>query len=164
MTSAFGQGTVLFNNRVPGTVDARWFVGNQPMGAGWTVQLFGGPASTPIDNLTPLFPTTTFMTGTREDMGYVNPVIVTVSGVRAGSTATVAMRAFADALPGCFAVSGTIQVLVGGEGMPPGNLVGLRPLDFTGGLACIPEPSVFFLGLFGAGVIFLFRYKLVLPS
>jgi hypothetical protein len=92
-------------------------------------------------------------------MGYVNPVTVTVPGISAGARATLAMRAFSDALAGCFAIDGPFTVTLGGEGIPPANLIGLRRVNFAPGLECIPEPSAFVLGLLGAGLIILFRQK-----
>jgi hypothetical protein len=160
----FGQGTVSFNNRVAGVVDARFFIGNAPFGAGWTAQLFGGPETPNINDLLPLFPTTTFNTSTSADLGYLNPVVVAVPNVPAGAKATLAIRVFSDTLPACFASGGPVTVTLGGGGLPPANLISLRPIDFAPDLECIPEPSVFLLGLFGAGLFFMFRQKQVRPT
>lgn len=144
--SAFGQGAVVFNNRVPPGIDAKVTLpgGGGVTGAEWTAQLFGGAEGTAVGGLTALTPTTTFRTGNAA--GYVNPVDVTVTGVAAGAKATIVMRAFNGATFGTSAFSGSsspITVTLGGGTFPPSNLDGLTTFSV------VPEPSTIALGLLG---------------
>jgi len=146
--TASGQGLVNFNNRVVGVVDARvTFCPFEETGAGWSAQLFGGPQGTPLSQLTALFPTTTFRTSSAGAFGYVNPVTVTVPGVLPGQRATLVMRVFppgeSSATPIYFD-GNVITVPLGGDILPPTNLVGMQAF-FTGPLGC-PEPSTLILG------------------
>src|SRR5438046_2679375 len=96
--AAFGQGQVVFNNRVPPDVDARvTFAGSGlGVGAGYTAQLFGGAAGTAATALTALTPTTTFRTSSAATMGYVTQPAdpVTIPGVTPGSNAALQLRVF----------------------------------------------------------------------
>src|SRR5438876_12236829 len=79
--AAYGQGTILFNNLVPGVVDARFTLPDgSGFGAGWTAQLSAAAFSSNVSpgDLKALSPTTTFKTMSAADMGYVNPVLVSV--------------------------------------------------------------------------------------
>lgn len=119
-------GTIDFNNRVVGTVDARVVLSDGTgVGAGWTAQLYGGPEG---GTLAPLLPTTTFRTSSSATLGYVEPVVVTVPGVAPGSKATIVMTAylgksFETAV--LFGQSTPITVPLGGGLFPPTNLDGL---------------------------------------
>src|SRR5438105_3664004 len=72
--SVFGQGEIVFSNRIPPDIDARvTFLDGSGVGVVFIAQLFGGPAGTPVGALTPLFPTALFRTSTQVAMGYVLP-------------------------------------------------------------------------------------------
>src|SRR5438094_8521692 len=138
---AIGQGTVLFSND-----GVRMFVNDLPVGTGFTAQLFGGRNGEPV---MPLFPTTTFQTS-QEGRGFVNPVVVTVPGVPPGSEAILEMVIFQGPTydptnPLCSGL--TIgRAILGGGGMPPGQLTQLTSIDFE----CIPEPSTVQLSIFAS--------------
>lgn len=155
--SAYGQGAVVFNNRVTGVVDARVLnVDGTGAGAGVTAQLFGGPAGTAVGALTALTPTTTFRTTSAAAQGYVNSVDVTVPGVAAGAQATLVMRAFEGADFASASVKGEsnpITITLGGGTLPPANLVGLQ------GFSLIPEPTTLALGALGAALLLFRRRK-----
>src|SRR5687767_5292513 len=95
--SAVAQGLVSINNRVRPEVDAPFEIicgTNEPVrltGLGWKVQLFGGPAESPVEGFNPLEPSsTTFRTGIAA--GYVNGVTATVPNVRKGRNADILVR------------------------------------------------------------------------
>jgi len=92
------QGPVSFNNRDSAAgIDARiTFLDGTPVGAGYTAQLYGGREGTPIDSLTPLFPTTTFRTTSLAAMGYVRGVAVPLDPLelRPGERVTLVVRTF----------------------------------------------------------------------
>ncbi|MDA1274322.1 MAG: PEP-CTERM sorting domain-containing protein [Verrucomicrobia bacterium] len=144
------QGTLLFNNFVPGVVDGRFtWPSGSGFGADWTAQLFLVP-SVFERTLIPLFPTTTFKTGSKAELGYVFPVVVAVPDFAPGEKVLVEMRATLDQ---CVARSGFVNVSLGGGDLPPAPLVGLSSISFIGG-TCIPEPSTVLLSLIGGGVLF----------
>jgi len=157
--SAYGQGAVVFNNRVTGVVDARVLAPDGTgAGAGVTAQLFGGAAGTAAGSLTALTPTTTFRTTSAAAQGYVNSVDVTVPGVAAGAQATLIMRAFQGADYASATVRGEsnpITIALGGGTLPPANLVGLQ--GFT--MQIIPEPTTLALGALGAALLLFRRRK-----
>jgi hypothetical protein len=159
--STYGQGTILFNNRVTGQVDApisNW--DGTPAGAygpGVFAQLFlvtGG------STYTPLFPVTTFrQTPVAAQYYVVQPdTAVTVPGVPAGAQATIVLRAWGSGETYDTALykgqSNPVTITLGG--IPPGGgapiqdavLVGLQ-----GFVGPIPEPSTVALGLLGAAVL-----------
>jgi hypothetical protein len=147
---ALGQGSVVFNNRVPPIVDARvTFLDGNGVGAGFTAQLYGGPAGSSIEQLTPLFPVTTFRTVPAAALGYVFGEIVRVPDVPLGQSATFVMRVFDGSSwenATCRGESNPITIqLLGdiGSGVPIANLVGLQPFLVD----CVPEPGT--LPLFG---------------
>ena len=158
--AAYGQGQVVFNNRVGTEVVARVLLPDGTgAGAGFTAQLLGGPAGSTVDKLTALTPTTTFRTTSAAAQGYVNdPGPVTVPGVAAGAQATLVMRAFNGADYASSLIRGQslpITVGLGGGTLPPANLTGLQ--GFT--LEIIPEPSTIALGVLGAAVLLFRRRK-----
>jgi hypothetical protein len=165
--AAYGQGAVTFNNRVTGVVDARVTLADgSGAGAGFTAQLYGGPAGTTVDKLVALTPTTTFRTTSAATQGYVNPVDVTVTGVAAGAQATLVMRAFngTDFNSANSTVKGTsaaITIALGGGTLPPANLTGLAAFQLSGSGPgpVIPEPSTIALGALGAAVLLFRRRK-----
>ncbi|MCI0537914.1 MAG: hypothetical protein L0Z50_22085 [Verrucomicrobiales bacterium] len=144
-----------FNNRVAGVVDARvTFLDGTGVGSGFVAQLYGGPDGTPIEKLSPLFPTTTFRTGSLVAMGYVNGVALNVPGVLAGEKATFVMRAFNDSTwetSTCRGESNPITVTASGGSLPPANLFGLKPFQVD----CIPELGTLTLVCCGSGFVWL---------
>lgn len=119
-------------------VDAQIKWGDETgVGEGFTAQLYGGPAGTPIGNLVPLTPATTFQTMSAALRGYVNPVLTSVPGVWAGGSATLVLRVFDGASFDSSIVRGEsapISVKLGGGTLFPGNLVGLQGFS-------LPEPA-----------------------
>jgi len=163
--STFGQGTILFNNRVTGQVDAPVTVAGSGAGfgsvAGAQAQLFL------VNNgvYTALTPATTFRTTSAAAMPYVQQPVqaVTVPGVAAGQQATVVLRAWAGAAsfdaasqrgesqPITISLGGTPAV---GAPIPDAFLTGLQGFAVT-----VPEPSTIALGLFGAAALLYRRRK-----
>ena len=157
--STFGQGTILFNNRVTPQVDAP--VGRPDgtgAGAGVNAQLFlitGGITYTALN------PATTFRTTSAAAAFYVvqptGPVIVPT--VAAGQQATIVMRAWVGDVGSsydtsiCKGQSNPITITLGGvpavgAPIPDAVLAGLQPFGI-----CIPEPSTMALGLLGVAVL-----------
>lgn len=134
-----GQGLIIFNNRVTPEVNARvTFQDGTPVGAGFTAQLYGGPAGTPVDGLTPLLPTTTFRLSSPAALGYVQQVEVPVPGVPRFGDATVQMRVYNGASWETSLIRGESDLIVvrtASETSPPANLVGLQPFQ------CSPSPN-----------------------
>lgn len=159
--SAHGQGQVVFNNRVVGSVVAPVTLagsttglqdGVGATGAKWEAQLFGGPAGGALEALTPK---TTFRTGT--GAGFVVAVDVTLAKVAPGASASMQMKAFTTDGNGSGA-SKVFNVTLGGGLNPPANLVGLEAFSAT--YNNVPEPSTIALGLLGAaGLLALRRRK-----
>jgi hypothetical protein len=149
--SSRAQGQIDFQTFAGGNVDARvTFLDGTPVSAGYTAQLFGGPAGTVIDRLTPLFPTTRFETSRERWRGYVFDVEVTVPDINPSLQATILMRAFNGPtweFSSCRGESNPITIrLGGGGGQPPATLIGLQPFQVN----CVPEPSSVLL--FGFGI------------
>ncbi len=129
-------GTVYFITHLLGAVDARitWANG-AGIGEGFTAQLYGGPAGTPVDQLVPLTPPTSFQTTSAAMMGYVKPVLVTPPGVSPGLPATLIMRVFDGSSFESSNIRGEskpITINVGGGTRPPANLVGLQGFSLPG--------------------------------
>jgi len=157
--AAYGQGAVVFNNRVGTSVVAPVSRPNGAgAGAGVQAQLFlvgaGGA-------LTPLTPATTFRTGSAAVEFFVNGVDVTIPTIAPGNPATLRMRAWEGAAGSSYDASllrgqsNDITVTLGGGTLPPANLVGLTGFS----LVVIPEPSTIALGLLGAAALLLRRRK-----
>jgi hypothetical protein len=172
--SAFGQGTVTFNNRVTGVVDFK--IGLEDLGGqflgyldgvNFTAEIWGG--LTP-DSLAPATPPTTFRSGNA--VGYVNPVTVTLPGVpldapsayiqvRVWENQGGAIAAWEQAIANDPIARGLSQIVqisaIGGNFNTPPNLVNeLGAFN----IAPIPEPSMIALGLVGAvGLLLRFRRK-----
>jgi hypothetical protein len=159
--SAFGQGTLIFNNRT-GNVDApvRLWDGTGPgLSPGWTAQLFLVGAR---GTLTPLLPTTTFRNTSAAASYYVNQVIVAVPNAPAGSSATVRMRFWQGATTYDSATlrGDSNDVLVSAlGGIPPGGGPPITDPILTGlqGVTMFPEPSTTALWLLGAAVLLVRR-------
>jgi hypothetical protein len=152
---AFGQGTVLFNNRVVGGVITHVYLplpGNPDLvqlgngtadypaggtdwtgwtpvsGAGFSAQLFAAQgADVPVNSLAPALPVTTFRTGVAA--GFVAGVFATLPGVPDSfvGTVTIQMRAWDNR-------GGTITDWATALAQPAGTeLVGVSaPFDLTG--------------------------------
>jgi hypothetical protein len=162
--STFGQGTILFNNRVTGQVDAPV---SRPdgtgAGAGVNAQLFlvtGG------STYTALTPATTFRSTSAAAAFYVTQPAapVTVPGVAAGSQATIVLRAWEGAVGSSYDTaalkgqSNPITISLGGvppvgAPIPDAVLTGLQAF------ALVPEPSTMALGLLGAAALLYRRRK-----
>lgn len=135
--TAFGQGTIQFNNRIVGTVDARIFLpdGITGVGAGYKAQLYAGPAGSVISSLRALTPTTDFRTSSAAAAGYVNPVDLVIPGSPGGQKVTVVMRVFNGSTYETSTIRGEsnpITITLGGASVPPtpaAALVGLQSFN-----------------------------------
>jgi hypothetical protein len=132
----------FFANRAANEVDFRiTFIDGTGVGAGYTAQLYVGPAGSSLDALVPVFPTTTFRTVTPQAMGYVVSREVVIPNIPPGVFATVQMRAFNGSTwesSLCRGESNLIEVnLSGGPALPPSALYGMEPFQ----VVCIPEPG-----------------------
>jgi MYXO-CTERM domain-containing protein len=153
---AFAQGQFYFTNldrNATPPVDARFYgaLGScGPLGAGYTVTLFGGPAGSPT--LTQLA-TTTFRTSPAAALGYVNPITVTVPDVPPGSLAIV--RVDITGAQGLLIFSQPYILPLGGDTIVPPTLpMGNAPIV----LGC-PEPSTVALAALGLGALLLIRRR-----
>ena len=165
--STFAQGTIKFNNRLTGQVDAPVSLPGSALGAGSAAgamaQLYLIPASGPAVALTPA---TTFRTTSAAAMFYVNEPTsgVIVPGVPAGSTANIQLRAWFGAASYDAALdtqrgfSNIIPVSLGGTPavgapIPDAVLTGLQ------GFTIVPEPSTVAFGILGAAALLFRRRK-----
>ncbi|MBI4661455.1 MAG: immunoglobulin domain-containing protein [Verrucomicrobia bacterium] len=121
------SGAVVFNNRVPGTLDVRVLLPDgTPAGLGWMAQLFGGPEG---GVLAPLLPATGFRTTSASALGYVMPVVVTVKGLKPGDKGTFVVRVYNGLSFETAAIgleSNPFTLVVGGGTIPPPNIEGLK--------------------------------------
>lgn len=155
--ASYGQGVVVFNNRVGTEVNARVLFpdGTGVTGPEWTAQLYGGPAG---GALAPLLPSTTFRTGNGAGFVVDPGVSVAVPGVAPGAQATLVLRAFTGGsfeTSQNFGSSEPITIALGGGTLPPTNLTGLQGFSVT----LIPEPSTYALAALGLGALVLFRRR-----
>jgi hypothetical protein len=164
--STFAQGTILFNTRIVGQVDAPVYQpdGTTGAGPGAVGQLFLVQGGT----YTALTPATTFRDGTANAIAarYVTQpaTAVTVPGVAAGASASIVLRAWMGA-PGSSYDSAAIR----GESSPITISLGGTPAQgapipdavLTGlqGFTMVPEPSTIALGLLGAAALLYRRRK-----
>lgn len=169
--STFAQGTVNFNNRVTGQLDAPVYRTRNPdVGAGPTVtaQLFLVTGSAGAYTYAPVGQTTTFRAPSTTNpllAAYVNPIAsMEIANAAPGSQVNLVMRAWEGASYDTATIFGQsndgnpIQVTLGGDipGAPtavPGNLLGLQ--EFT----LVPEPSTIALGILGAAAL-LYRRRM----
>jgi hypothetical protein len=171
--AAYGQGTVNFNNRVPGdNIDVPcMYQGARIEGDAFVAQLW---AAAPGGTLAPVGPAIPFRTGA--GAGYLlttasdaNPdgALRTIPGVAAGGTAEVVIRVWATSLGssweevvaaglGGYGESATLSIETGGGLNPPANLIGLTSFDI---LPIVPEPTIAALGILGAGLLLIRRKK-----
>jgi hypothetical protein len=166
--STFAQGTIKFNNRLTGQVDAPVRMPDATTGAGSQAgamaQLYYIPATGPAVALTPA---TTFRTTSAAAMFYVNEPLtgVIVPGVPAGSTANIQLRAWVggtsyETATQFIGESNIIPVSLGGvpaQGapIPDAVLTGLQGFN----LRVVPEPSTIALGVLGAAALLYRRRK-----
>jgi hypothetical protein len=166
-TQLFGQGQVLFANRVGTIVDAPVTIhGSNPLvgpGPGFTAALLLVNAN---GALTPLAPMSTFHpSGPGAEAiadRYWFDQLVEVPGVQPGTPATFIVRAWRTAF-GSFenavssgesvGQSAPFTIAVGGNTLPPANLTTLQPFN----IMFLPEPSVLSLGIVGALGLFVLR-------
>jgi hypothetical protein len=166
------QGTVNFANLVPdpsgGYLVSRpvYALDNttRPEGPDWVAQLFvGPPGAVWFSGLKPVGPPAPFQTGIYA--GYWVPGIREVPGMPAGSIATLGVavwplyrgstceEAELASLPEAGSWIGLGRYVLGGDGLPPAILEGLR-------IAYVPEPSTLWLGaLAGATLLALRPWK-----
>jgi len=168
VSSAFAQGTVIFDNR-PGSGDAPIVLASDGVtGAGSIagmkaeLDLVGGTAAAPT--YTPVG-TTTFRGTSGALAKFITSVETAVTGVPAGGTATLVVRAYnggdyASSLTrgqsGQFTVSGLGGTPpTGGPALPSPDLSGLQGFQVT----TVPEPATIALGVLGAAALMLRRRK-----
>ena len=169
--STFGQGTILFNNRVTGQVDVPISrADGTGAGAGANAQLYLVTGSGGTATYTALNPATTFRTTSAAAAFYVvqPPGPVIVPGIGAGQQATVVMRVWLGAVGSsydeavCKGQTNPITITLGGvpavgAPIPDAVLVGMQGLGFSP--LCVPEPSTMALGLLGAAGLLYRRRK-----
>jgi hypothetical protein len=195
--SVFAQGTIVFNNRVVGSVVApvygvdpanpstpqsgntangfpagsTVYGGATLSGTGFTAQLWGGPANSPVTSLVPAtgYSMAGFRTGAAAGLWTTSTDAAIIPGVTEGGIATLQVRAWdnkggtittwAAAIdPASGVASGSSPLFqspgLGGVSAPP-NLVGL--VSFS--LSAVPEPSTFALAGLGAVALLIFRRR-----
>lgn len=166
--ATYAQGTVTFNTRIPGVVDAPVTLGTaEGLGAGdlysaglWVVG--AGGALTPIPSSTTVF---------RSVPAGGNPLLakyvvtvpeVAVPGAATGGSATLRMRAWLTTAGSFDAAAATARGEsanftvsgLGGGPTPPTNPTGL-----TGFVIPVPEPTTLALGALGAAALLIRRRK-----
>lgn len=129
-----GQGTINFANGAAGVNAPVKLEGSgQPLeGAGWKAELLLVSRDGSSKRMGEPVP---FQTGAVA--GYFLGGLTVVSGVEAGASATFRVRAF-DAGGTAEAASNPVTVMLGGEKMPPPNLVGLQSWTVRG----VPKPAL----------------------
>lgn len=171
--SALAQGTVNFNNRITGQVDAPVWAWGQTGTAGWGIypdnhaQLFRvtGNVGSGMETYTPIGQATTFRAPTAANpllAAYINPISsMIVDGVAASSQISVVMRVWLGASYDAASFKGqspiAITITLGGDipNQPPAPaalLIGLQ------GFELVPEPSIAALGILGVSAL-LFRRR-----
>lgn len=165
--ASYGQGQVVFANKVGTTVDAPVFIEGTQNGPGptYSAQLYLSANGA----LTALTPTATFrakgttgaaLTADR----YWTPNSTIDVAVQPGSDATFVVRAWltsagsfdaAKAANNGWGQSDPFVVNVGGGTLPPANLTTLKTFN----VHVVPEPSIIALGVLGASALLLRRRK-----
>ncbi len=169
VTSAFAQGTLIFNNRTP-SGDAPISIGDGrglgviPAAKAQLVLVSDGGV------LTPLTPITTFRTSSAAAMHFINEVNpFVIDGILPGEPATVRLRAFVgESYEAARNTPGGIwgesnDVFIPQLGPTPGvhsayetpGLNGLRGFQ----ILAVPEPSSIALGLMAVAVACAFRRR-----
>jgi hypothetical protein len=176
--SALAQGTVFFANRLSATDWAKVTLNGVGVeGAGYSAQLFAGPAGTAEGSLVAVAASlTSFRTGAGAG-AWTSVTDVAIPGVVAGAQAALQVRVWANnggtvttyaaAVAAGNLATGVSAVMTSnplGGGNPPTpspNMLGLGVTDplqaFS--LTVIPEPSVLALGALGALALVLRRRK-----
>lgn len=168
--AAYAQGTINFNNRVTGSVDAPVFdVGGtvKLAGTGFWAQLYAGPSGAASSALTAVGSPVNFRTGNAA--GYVvTPGEIAIAGVAPGAKAQIELRAWSGNFASYAAAvaagapagaSASFESLalggsVGGAPPTPGPaLVGLTSFSL------VPEPSTIALGALGVAALLFRRRK-----
>jgi len=163
--ASYGQGQVVFANKVGTTVDAPVTVaGSNPTvgpGPAWSAQLFLAGAN---NSLTALGTPTTFRAAGTGGAAVADRYWVTQTvdvPVAAGSDANFVVRAWQtsfgsyDAAVNARGASDQFTANVGGGTLPPSNLTTLKAFQVT----IVPEPSIIALGVLGASALLLRRRK-----
>lgn len=167
--SASAQGTITFNNRITGVVDAKIFAADGVTGlagTGFSVELYAGASGSTLDSqMVATGIVSTFRTGAAA--GYFTSLgDVAVPGFAGGSVVAVQLRAWdnqggtitsygAASIRGASAIFNTAGPL-GGSGNPPATAATLQGLT---SFSIVPEPSVIALAVVGAGALLLRRRK-----
>ena len=161
--STYAQGTLNFNNRVAGVLDAPVFnidTATRLDGTRFMAQLYAGATA---DSLAAVGVAAPFRTGA--GAGYINPganATVAVATVVPGANAFIRMRAWDTTTGATYEAasvrgeSSVFSVATGGAGSPPSlpaNLVGLTSFNL------VPEPSTIALGVLGAAALLIRRRK-----
>ena len=163
--ASFAQGTVTFNTRITGVLDAPVLSGASGLGVGpdYTGELFVVSGATPgviAASKTP------FRSGSELAQRYVTTVSeVAIPGVDAGGNVKFRFRAYKtsagswDAAGNDRGASADFSIASGSLGgglTPPANLVGITGFSVGG---VIPEPSTIALGVLGAAALLFRRRK-----
>jgi len=167
--STYAQGTVLFQNRIVGVVDARVNYNNGgapiPADGNYVAQLY---ASAPGGTLAAVGAPIPFRSTPDTGKGYWPGESRTITGVAENGTAQVQVKAWATSLGATFEAaqaaglggwgeSGILASVATGGGLtPPTALIGLQSFEIS---TIVPEPSIAALGLLGAGLLLLRRKK-----
>jgi hypothetical protein len=152
--STAAQGTIDFRTLIPGIVNApARFENGEPVGTGFTGQLYGGSAGSSVSSLTPAYPTVPML------QGYVaGAAEVQIPGVPPAVLATVVMRVYNGSsweTSLCRGESLPITIQLSGGSQPGSWLTGLQ--GFT--VYCIPEPAVLTMASLGVGILLLRKPK-----
>jgi len=167
--ASYGQGQVVFANKVGTTVDAPVFIeGTQDgPGPGYSAQLFLQGAGGSFTALTPVAtfrPRGTSGAGLTADRYWVTPTSPVDVPIAPGTDATFVVRAWltasgsfdaAKAANNGWGQSESFVVNVGGGTLPPPNLTTLKSFS----VHVVPEPSIIALGVLGASALLLRRRK-----
>lgn len=158
--ASFGQEFVYFSNRglLSGNSQVA-FLDGRGVGAGFTAQLFGGSPGTPLSQLTPLLPTTTFRTSSEAALGYLNAVKVPVPRGLIGPdrSVTLVMRVYDGVsweTSNCRGESNPVIVVPMSATAPVAMLDGLQPFQVD----CIPELGAGVLLALGLGALAASRF------
>lgn len=167
----YAQGTVNFANGAAGVNSPIYYVASPTMASTangpWLAMLYAGPSGAAASALSD-----SIVSGTASPLGatpgYVLGGARTITGIPAGTAATLQIRAWHSSLGATFpagAIDGTrpgtgvstpITVTLGGGATPTPNMVGLASFAVTDP---VPEPSSIALGLLGLGAIALIRRR-----
>jgi hypothetical protein len=161
--SALAQGTLNFQTKVTGSLDAPVTYGGANANSAVMGQLY---AAAPGGTLAAIGAPVPFRDAPAAAVGYIIGGTVD-AGVAASSSVQVKLVAWAASQGATYAEalgkgtggtgeSGVITVITGGGLTPPANLVGLAGFGVS---AIVPEPSVVALGLLGAGLLLIRRKK-----